>query len=108
MIKKRKNVKITLCDPPSSICDSSAFEVKKVVNTLQVKVGEYVDEELVKRWIKDNENWTIEFVRQIVGVQPNGRGKGLKFLSAQEETSKVESLKFGEGLTANTEPSIAI
>jgi hypothetical protein len=63
MIKKRKNVKITLCDPPNSLCDDSAFEVKKVVNTLQVKVGEYVDEELVKRWIKDNENWTIEFVR---------------------------------------------
>jgi len=63
MIKKRKNVKITLCDPPNSFCDENAFEVKKVVNTLQVKVGEYVDEELVKRWIKDHENWTIEFVR---------------------------------------------
>ena len=49
MIKKRKNVKITLCDPPNSFCNENAFEVKKVVNTLQVKVGEYVDEELVKR-----------------------------------------------------------
>ncbi len=63
MIKKRKSVKIVLCDPPSSICDDSVFEVKKVINTLQVKVGEYIDEELVKSWIKNNENWTIEFVR---------------------------------------------
>lgn len=63
MLKNRKNVKITLCDPPSTFCSEGAFEVKKVINTLQVKVGEYVDEELVKRWIRDNENWTIEFVR---------------------------------------------
>ena len=35
MIKKRKNVKITLCDPPNSFCNENAFEVKKVVNTLQ-------------------------------------------------------------------------
>lgn len=63
MVKKRKNVKIVLCDPPSSICDEHCFEVKKVVNTLQVKVGEYVDEELVRRWIKDNEHWTVEFIR---------------------------------------------
>lgn len=61
---KKKNVKIVLCDPPNSLCDENAFEVKKVVNTLQVKVGEYVDEQLVKKWIKDHENWTIEFVRQ--------------------------------------------
>jgi hypothetical protein len=63
MVKKRKNVKITLCDPPNSFCSNNAFEVKKVINTLQVKVGEYVDEELVKKWIKEHENWTIEFVR---------------------------------------------
>jgi hypothetical protein len=63
MIKKRKDVKIVLCDPPSTYCANDAFEVKKVINTLQVKVGEYVDEDLVKKWIKDHDNWTIEFVR---------------------------------------------
>jgi hypothetical protein len=63
LIKKRKEVKIVLCDPPSSICSDKTFEVKKVINTLQVKVGEYIDEELVRRWIKDHDNWTIEFVR---------------------------------------------
>jgi len=60
---KKKNVKIVLCDPPGSYCNNSAFEVKKVINTLQVKVGEYVDEKLVEKWIKSHENWTIEFVR---------------------------------------------
>jgi len=39
MIKKRKNVKIILCNPPNSFCNKSTFEVKRVVNTLQVKVG---------------------------------------------------------------------
>lgn len=63
MIKKRKDVKIVLCDPPNTLGSNDAFEVKKVTNTLQVKVGEYVDEELVKKWIKDHDNWTIEFVR---------------------------------------------
>jgi hypothetical protein len=63
MIKKRKDVKIVLCDPPSTFGANDSFEVKKVINTLQVKVGEYVDEDLVKKWIKDNDNWTIEFVR---------------------------------------------
>ena len=34
-----------------------------------------------------------------------GRHKGLKFnLSALSESLKVELVKFGEGLTANTEP----
>ena len=59
----KKNVKIVLCNVPESLSDSGAFEVKKVTNTLQVKVGEYIDEELVKRWIRDNKNWTIEFIR---------------------------------------------
>ncbi len=63
MLKNRKNVKITLCDPPSTFCSDGVFEVKKVVNTLEVKIGEYVNEELVREWIKDHENWNIEFVR---------------------------------------------
>lgn len=63
MIKKRKNVKIILCNPPNSFCNKSTFEVKRVVNTLQVKVGQYVEKDLVKKWIKDYDNWTIEFVR---------------------------------------------
>ena len=63
MLKNRKNVKITLCDPPSSFCSDGAFEVKKVINTLEVKVGEYIDEKLVNDWINNNESWTIEFVR---------------------------------------------
>jgi hypothetical protein len=62
-VKQRKNVKIVLCDPPSSFCNDKAFEVKKVINTLEVKVGEYIDEDLIRRWIKDRENWTVEFVR---------------------------------------------
>jgi hypothetical protein len=45
------------------MCNDYAFEVKKVVNTLQVRVGEFIDEKLVNRWIVNNENWTIEFVR---------------------------------------------
>lgn len=60
---KKKAVKIVLCDPPSTFGSNETFEVKKVVNTLQVKVGEYVDEDLVRQWIKNNDNWTIEFIR---------------------------------------------
>ncbi len=63
MNKNRKAVKIVLCNPPNSMCNDYAFEVKKVVNTLQVRVGEFIDEKLVNRWIVNNENWTIEFVR---------------------------------------------
>ena len=60
---KKKPVKIVLCEPPSSFCQENVFEVKKVINTLKVKVGEHVDENLVRDWIKNHENWTIEFVR---------------------------------------------
>jgi hypothetical protein len=60
---KKKDVKITLSNPPSSFCSDNVFEVKKVKNTLKVKVGELVDEKLVDDWIKNRENWTIEFVR---------------------------------------------
>jgi|694.fasta_scaffold32642_6 hypothetical protein len=60
---KKKDVKITLANPPSNICSDNVFEVKKVKNTLKVKVGELVDEKLVDDWIKNRENWTIEFVR---------------------------------------------
>lgn len=63
MIKKRKDVKVVLCNPPSSYKHDGAFEVKKVINTLEVKVGEYIDEKLIEDWIKHNDNWTIEFVR---------------------------------------------
>lgn len=59
---KKKPVKIILSDAPNHVAPE-AFEVKRVTNTLKVKVGEYVDEELVRRWIKDNDNWTIEFVK---------------------------------------------
>lgn len=60
---KKKNVKIVLCDPPGSYLSKEAFEVKKVINTLEVKVGEYVDEKLVNDWIRRRDNWHIEFVR---------------------------------------------
>ncbi len=63
MVKKSKSVKIVLCDPPSSICDDNVFMVKKVVNTLNVRVGEYIDADLVKKWIVNKDNWTIEFVK---------------------------------------------
>jgi hypothetical protein len=62
MIKKNKSVKIILCDPPSSLCDDNVFMVKKVVNTLHIRVGEYIDADLVKNWIA-KDNWTIEFVK---------------------------------------------
>lgn len=60
---KKKIVKIVLCDPPGSYLNKKAFEVKKVINTLEVKVGEYVDEKLVNDWIRRRDNWHIEFVR---------------------------------------------
>ena len=39
-------------------------------------------------------------------MYPNGRGKRLVNMSAWRETFRVELLKVGEGLTANTEPSL--
>lgn len=58
---KKKPVKIVLgnLQDPSN----KNFEVKKVINTLKVKVGENVDEQLVSDWIKNHDNWTIEFVK---------------------------------------------
>ena len=62
---KKKTVKIVLKNPknPHINDQSDYFEVKKVTNTLKVKVGELVDEKLVSEWIKDRDNWTIEFVK---------------------------------------------
>jgi len=62
---KKKNVKIVLKNPKNPHINDNIdyFEVKKVTNTLKVKVGELVDEKLVSEWIKDRDNWTIEFVK---------------------------------------------
>jgi len=58
-----KKVKVILTHPPKSYKSDQGevFEVKKVVNTIQVLVGEYVDKNLVKDWIK-KDKWTVEFV----------------------------------------------
>lgn len=60
---KKKPVKIILSDTTSKPCDPNKFEVKKVTNTLKVKVGDHVDEHIVSDWIKNHDNWTIEFIR---------------------------------------------
>ena len=61
----KKNVKVVLGRPASALANAKMFEVKRAVNTLKVKVGEYVGEDKVESWLKDSrmDNWTIEFVR---------------------------------------------
>jgi len=60
----KKKVKIVLGRPVSPLANSNMLEVKKAVNTLKVKVGEYIEEEKVESWLRDCrlDNWTIEFV----------------------------------------------
>ena len=60
---KKKPVKVILCNPPKSMGDENCFEVKKVINTMKVRVGEYIDSNMVSDWIKNKDNWTIEFVQ---------------------------------------------
>jgi len=61
----KKKVKVVLGRPASALANAKTFEVKKAVNTLKVKVGEYVGEDKVESWLRDHrmDNWTIEFVR---------------------------------------------
>jgi hypothetical protein len=60
---KKKPVKIVLCEPKNTFIGEDCFKVKKAINTLEVKVGELIDENLVRSWIKNKDNWTIEFVK---------------------------------------------
>jgi len=61
----KKKVKVVLGRPFSALDNANIFEVKKAINTLKVRVGEHIEEEKVKSWLKDRrmDNWTIEFVR---------------------------------------------
>jgi hypothetical protein len=58
-----KPVTVILKEVTNALSKKNIFEVEKVVNTLQVKVGEKVDENKISSWIKDKEDWTIQFIK---------------------------------------------
>lgn len=58
-----KPVTVILKDITNALSKKNVFEVNKVVNTLQVKVGDRVDEDKISSWIKDKDNWTIQFIK---------------------------------------------
>lgn len=58
-----KPVTVILKDITNALSKKNVFEVNKVVNTLQVRVGDRVDENKINGWIKDKENWTIQFIK---------------------------------------------
>ena len=58
-----KPVTVILKDITNALSKKNVFEVNKVINTLQVRVGDRVDENKINGWIKDKENWTIQFIK---------------------------------------------
>lgn len=58
-----KPVTVILKEITNALSKKNVFQVHKVVNTLQVRVGDRVDEHKISGWIKDKENWTIQFIK---------------------------------------------
>ena len=58
-----KPVTVILKDITNALSKKNVFQVHKVVNTLQVRVGDRVDENKISGWIKDKENWTSQFIK---------------------------------------------
>lgn len=58
-----KPVTVILKDITNALSKKNVFEVDKVINTLQVRVGDRVDENKISGWIKDKKNWTIQFIK---------------------------------------------
>ena len=58
-----KPVTVILKDITNALSKKNVFEINKVVNTLQVKVGDRVNEDKISGWIKDKDNWTIQFIK---------------------------------------------
>lgn len=58
-----KPVNVILKDITNALSKRNTFKVEKVVNTLQVRVGDKVDENKISSWIKDKKDWTIQFIK---------------------------------------------
>ena len=58
-----KPVTVMLKRVTNALSKNETFQVDKVINTLQVKVGDKVEESTITKWIKDKENWTVQFIK---------------------------------------------
>lgn len=58
-----KPVTVMLKRITNALSKQETFQVDKVINTLQVKVGDKIEEGTIAKWIKDKENWTIQFIK---------------------------------------------
>jgi len=58
-----KPVTVVMKRLTNALSKNEVFQVHKAVNTLQVKVGDKIEEGTIAKWIKDKPNWTIQFIK---------------------------------------------
>ena len=58
-----KPVTVVMKRLTNALSKNEVFQVHKTINTLQVKVGDKIEESTIAKWIKDKENWTIQFIK---------------------------------------------
>lgn len=57
----KKNVKLVLCEVNNNF-NEHVYEVKRLVNTVEYSIGEYIDVSVVQDIIDNAKNYTIEIV----------------------------------------------
>ena len=58
-----KPVTVVMKRLTNALSRNEVFQVHKAVNTLQVKVGDKIEEDTIAKWIKNKPNWTIQFIK---------------------------------------------
>lgn len=58
-----KPVTVVMKRLTNALSKNEVFQVHKAINTLQVKVGDKIEEDTISKWIKDKENWTVQFIK---------------------------------------------
>ena len=58
-----KPVTVVMKRLTNALSKNELFQVHKAINTLQVKVGDKIEEDTIAKWIKDKENWTVQFIK---------------------------------------------
>lgn len=58
-----KPVTVVMKRLTNALCNNEVFQVHKAINTLQVKVGDKIEEDTIAKWIKNKPNWTIQFIK---------------------------------------------
>ena len=58
-----KPVTVVMKRLTNALSKNEVFQVHKAINTLQVKVGDKIEEDTIAKWIKNKPNWTIQFIK---------------------------------------------